>query len=75
MDYLVRTSAFNARLERDYSVIICTAAWRDRDRGHRACSQHVCMLGIISRTSSIIDSIAIDIWARRTSLPGQRQSR
>ena len=31
------------------------------------------MLGIISRASSIIDSITIDIRTRRASLPGQCQ--
>src|SRR5438552_4583308 len=73
MNYLVRTSAFNACFKRDYRVVICTAGWRDRNRGHCACSQHICMLGIISRASSIIDSITIDIRTRRATLPGQCQ--
>jgi len=31
------------------------------------------MLAIVSRACSVVDSIAIDIWARCASLPGQRQ--
>jgi hypothetical protein len=30
------------------------------------------MLAVVPRAGSIIDSIAIDIWARRAGLPRQR---
>jgi hypothetical protein len=61
--HLVRTNAFESSFVRYCRIIIRTTGRRCCDGGTRSCSQEIGMLAVVPRACSIIDSIAIDIWA------------
>jgi hypothetical protein len=72
-NHLVRVRTFKTSFVRHYRIVIRTASRRCYDGCSRSCSQKIGMLAIFSGACSIIDSIAIYIWARRAGLPRQRQ--
>jgi hypothetical protein len=72
-NHLVRVRTFKTSFVRHYRIVIRTASRRCYDGCSRSCSQKIGMLAIFSGARSIIDSIAIYIWARRAGLPRQRQ--
>ena len=61
--HLVRTSAFDSSFVRHYRVVIRAAGRRTRNRCRRCRAGEIDMLAIVSGACSIIDSIAIYIWA------------